>query len=336
MQGSFSRDCLEVFNKLASAAQSFNYRESGTDSYDFTRCVRPNGTAYGASGQCRKGTEEKKQQVAHKATNPEKIIEKSSPRDREPGYKIGVREKTPKGVPGKRLEIGYGSEEEINRFFDEEAKKIRSHASTRHVDEWVAESEKERELTLSRFKSNKDFANRVRENAPKNTKLSVNKDGEIEISTKTRNGLPVVATFSFTSGFNFKVNGEYDAGSTKDRREQLEVALMVRSMYDSIVRSLPVGSVIRTTPYRGDGKGDAREKAYRRVGFSTPDGGGSMYTVKKEGNVMSPSKFSDWEDQEFEKGHVWFAEKSDDSGTKFRRIKDWFTIVTGVNFARQG
>jgi len=60
MQGSFSDDCLEVFNKLASATQGLNFSESGTDSYDFTRCVRPNGTAYGTGGKCKKGTEEAK------------------------------------------------------------------------------------------------------------------------------------------------------------------------------------------------------------------------------------------------------------------------------------
>ena len=58
MQGLFSEESLEVFNKLASATQGLDYSESGTDSYDFTRCVRPNGTAYGTGGKCKKGTEE--------------------------------------------------------------------------------------------------------------------------------------------------------------------------------------------------------------------------------------------------------------------------------------
>jgi hypothetical protein len=32
--------------------------------YDFTRCVRPNGTAYGTSGQCRKGVEDENEMKA--------------------------------------------------------------------------------------------------------------------------------------------------------------------------------------------------------------------------------------------------------------------------------
>jgi hypothetical protein len=31
--------------------------------YDFTRCVRPNGTSYGTSGQCRQGVEDEKQAI---------------------------------------------------------------------------------------------------------------------------------------------------------------------------------------------------------------------------------------------------------------------------------
>lgn len=52
MQGSFSEDSLKIFHNLASQAQGLNYSESGTDSYDFTRCVRPDGTSFGTSGKC--------------------------------------------------------------------------------------------------------------------------------------------------------------------------------------------------------------------------------------------------------------------------------------------
>jgi hypothetical protein len=52
MQGSFSEDSLKIFHNLASQSQGLNYSESGTDSYDFTRCVRPDGTSFGTSGKC--------------------------------------------------------------------------------------------------------------------------------------------------------------------------------------------------------------------------------------------------------------------------------------------
>ena len=55
MNGSFSEEALLRFSELAAQSQSANFSEGGT--YDFTRCVRPNGTAYGTDGRCRKGTE---------------------------------------------------------------------------------------------------------------------------------------------------------------------------------------------------------------------------------------------------------------------------------------
>jgi hypothetical protein len=55
MNGFFSEEALERFAQLAAQTQAANFAEG--DFYDFTRCVRPNGTAYGTGGKCRKGTE---------------------------------------------------------------------------------------------------------------------------------------------------------------------------------------------------------------------------------------------------------------------------------------
>jgi tRNA A-37 threonylcarbamoyl transferase component Bud32 len=51
MKGSFSEEALTRFRQLA----SFSFSEGHT--YDFTRCVRADGTHYGTSGKCRKGIE---------------------------------------------------------------------------------------------------------------------------------------------------------------------------------------------------------------------------------------------------------------------------------------
>lgn len=59
MYGTFSRESLEAFSKLAAESQGLSFRESGENSYDFTRCVRPDGSSYGTGGKCRKGTEQK-------------------------------------------------------------------------------------------------------------------------------------------------------------------------------------------------------------------------------------------------------------------------------------
>jgi hypothetical protein len=59
MKGYFSEETLKQFAELAGETFGTNFSESGT--YDFTRCVRPNGTAYGTGGKCKKGTEEAKE-----------------------------------------------------------------------------------------------------------------------------------------------------------------------------------------------------------------------------------------------------------------------------------
>lgn len=55
MKGSFSEEALRAYSELAAEKQGLDFAEGGT--YDFTRCVRPDGSIYGTSGKCRKGTE---------------------------------------------------------------------------------------------------------------------------------------------------------------------------------------------------------------------------------------------------------------------------------------
>jgi hypothetical protein len=58
MFGSFNPEHLERYAQLAAERVGVDFAEEGT--YDFTRCVRPDGSVYGTGGQCRKGTEEAK------------------------------------------------------------------------------------------------------------------------------------------------------------------------------------------------------------------------------------------------------------------------------------
>jgi hypothetical protein len=55
MGGHFSDKALANYNQLVGELQGADFAEGET--YDFTRCVRPNGTVYGTKGTCRKGTE---------------------------------------------------------------------------------------------------------------------------------------------------------------------------------------------------------------------------------------------------------------------------------------
>ncbi len=56
MKGYFNDQALEAYEFLVAEAKGFDFSEGGS-TYDFTRCVRPDGSAYGTGGKCRQGTE---------------------------------------------------------------------------------------------------------------------------------------------------------------------------------------------------------------------------------------------------------------------------------------
>ena len=58
MKGTFSEEALLQFANLVSQTQSADFSEG--EIYDFTRCVKPDGKAYGTRGKCKKGTEQTK------------------------------------------------------------------------------------------------------------------------------------------------------------------------------------------------------------------------------------------------------------------------------------
>jgi hypothetical protein len=58
MHGHFSNESLEAYEALIADKVSLDFSEAQV--YDFTRCVRPDGSAYGTGGKCRKGTREDK------------------------------------------------------------------------------------------------------------------------------------------------------------------------------------------------------------------------------------------------------------------------------------
>jgi len=61
--GGFTAEALEAYQKALAEQAGTDFAEG--DSYDFTTCIRPDGSAYGTGGKCRKGNEgEAKSQVS--------------------------------------------------------------------------------------------------------------------------------------------------------------------------------------------------------------------------------------------------------------------------------
>lgn len=71
MFGSFSEEALAEYSEMVSQTQSADFSEG--DTYDFTRCMRPNGSIYGTRGQCRKGVESTKAAAAKVAERAGKL-----------------------------------------------------------------------------------------------------------------------------------------------------------------------------------------------------------------------------------------------------------------------
>lgn len=79
MKGRISEEALAAYSSLVAELYSDNFSEYMSE-YDFTRCVRANGSAYGTGGKCRLGTEEAKEiqpskkhkEVANTGSNGEK------------------------------------------------------------------------------------------------------------------------------------------------------------------------------------------------------------------------------------------------------------------------
>ena len=87
MKGSFSEESLTRFAELAAQALPADFAEGGT--YDFTRCVRPDGSSYGTGGKCRQGTEgEAKIKTPTTQRKPKEVSAAKSSRD---ALKKGVR-----------------------------------------------------------------------------------------------------------------------------------------------------------------------------------------------------------------------------------------------------
>ena len=65
---------------------------------------------------------------------------------------------------------------------------------------------------------------------------------------------------------DFKVNGEYDAGSLEGR-EGVKAALTIRKRLTEVFKNLPDGTIVQNSPWANDGNGDKRAARYERFGF---------------------------------------------------------------------
>lgn len=220
--------------------------DSFSETLDFVTCQRPDGSNYGTSGQCRKGTQVEAPQSS-----------------------------SAKGHEG----------------------------------------------------ANAKFMAALQENAGEDTKIST-EDDEVVMRTSTKGGTDLKITFSLEEGYNFSVNGSWDAGSVDNRREQVSVALKVKKNFQAVTKSLPTGTVLKTRAWAGDGleQYQSRVKAYERMGFGPPKSlGGAMFAKKLKSGKISRATELGYNKNKKNEDAVFFAEASEKED-----LMNWLVAIFGA------
>lgn len=335
--------------------------------WDFTRCQRADGSFYGTRGQCRKGTEvgaremkalkkaakngNKRAKAALDVVEGRKTKTQALKELKSAGVKNVPSKKTeaqtkPKAEPKSESKEGAYSPRDAKGNIGVRAKikkdafgdnpssfdpSVIQQRIDRVKSSKKSPADKKKMLAMlekkkSQAEINKKFAEDLSQNLPKGTKLEVSSAG-VTMTSKTASGDQVSTTFAPQLGYAFKVNDSFNAGSVSDRKAQVQVALQVRNHYDALVKSLPTGHRVETSAYTQDGKGEMRQKAYEKMGFSSAKPGSSLFAVKQADGTMAPGgsgkKASKaWTDQMSDPNSLWFAEDG--------QIEIWMQLIFGV------
>lgn len=144
---------------------------------------------------------------------------------------------------------------------------------------------------IKAYDKNAELAEKIRPQDPKGDIEIVSNYLQVTLSQKVA-GFTVSTEVSADSDgmteIGYKVNGSYDAGKVKDRKDQVRVALAAKNQYQTVIDSLQDGTVVVVYPNQEDGRGAAREKAYAKLGFVNGDEGDAMYGIVKNGKIVSP------------------------------------------------
>lgn len=207
--------------------------------FNFARCVRPDGTAYGTSGKCRKGVKRPKEEQEEQAYKNKEFIRFLTKYYKD---KPELQEKYRDGYT-KMGELAA----KVRKFDDGKFNIVSTHEG----------------VTLKKRISDSNEVSFLFNNSDRSV--------------------------------SFKVNRDYNYGQIKDPRERVRATLAIRDIFKTFTRALEPGTVITCSPFDGDGRGDVREGAYRKIGFSSPVKGVMRAIVQEGGGVHWPYEYSERE-----------------------------------------
>lgn len=125
-----------------------------------------------------------------------------------------------------------------------------------------------------------------------------NKLRKMEASVERDEDNITISTYS--SGYNvkmslgdngtrvfFKIDDSFSKPKGMEKEDARQVAGTVKEMFEAITSSLNKGSVLVASPYKKDGKGESRRRAFRMAGFKSASPTGDMYArVEGDGKIV--------------------------------------------------
>jgi hypothetical protein len=295
MKGYFSEETLKQFAALAEEKFGIDFSERNT--YDFTRCVRSDGSFYGAGGKCRKGSEVDPKslptrQLKTLANRPELDAKQKAAVVKE----LSTRKKAELRPVSERGRTKSLAEQEAeNKKLKEESEKLKAKGGYAPKDrtdgaeppkllnstdlgsvgvKWLEEKEgftrsEARYVQHLLFKFEKAGAEPYGGGKEK-PGVQVSKKG---ISIYTNTGKNNSELFVNRAGkVEWSVNGQIDREYNNNRtsKEKLQMVTNARKSWDILLKGLDKGTVLSTNAYNGDDGGGSRVKAYEAMGFSKP------------------------------------------------------------------
>ena len=87
---------------------------------------------------------------------------------------------------------------------------------------------------------------------------------------------------------DFTVDGGFLQRGDRDSRSGTRIAIGVRRVMNAELAAQPIGTIFSTSAAFGDGLGQQRVNAYRRMGFGTPRTNGEMFarSARENGRIV--------------------------------------------------
>lgn len=146
---------------------------------------------------------------------------------------------------------------------------------------YAAEREERRQRESNMlYNEVKDRAGRQREVEHHGNSLTI---------TGRANGHKVqVELADYGSAYNLKVNDEYRMNASLSKADRYAITKEALSMFNILTESMPENSIVKVTPYTGDGRSSDRLKMFRQYGFGGEEGAMTLYGRVEDGK-MTPS-----------------------------------------------